>query len=71
MYTSGGNIVVNLIESIAIDLDAKTSGGRVITDFPITVKGEFKESALKGRINGGGPLMYLRTSGGKIHIEKR
>jgi hypothetical protein len=48
------------------------SGGHVANDFPVTVKaqGELKRSALQGKINGGGPLVWLRTSGGNIHIEK-
>ena len=53
-----------------LDVDAKTSGGSVSTDFPVTVMGELKRSALKGKINAGGPQMYLRTSGGNIRLLK-
>lgn len=72
LATSGGSVVVGLTGGVAVDVDAETKGGRVVTDFPVMVRaqGESGRSALQGRINGGGPLVLLRTSGGDIHIEK-
>jgi len=68
LKTSGGGITLILPADIAVDLDARTSGGRVSTDFPVTVKGVIKKNELRGQVNGGGPLVYLRTSGGGISI---
>lgn len=70
LKTSGGSVRVFLPKDTSVDLDASTSGGRVETDFPITVQGVIKKSALKGKINGGGPLVTLRTSGGSIYIKE-
>jgi len=70
LTTSGGSITVNVKDDIKVDLDAKTSGGRVSTEFPITIQGEISKSRIKGKINGGGPGLYLKTSGGSIHIKK-
>ena len=56
---------------MAVDVDAHASGGHVETDIPVTVQGEISRSTLKAKINGGGPELYLRTSGGSIHIKKR
>lgn len=70
LKTSGGSIRVYLPKNTSADLDASTSGGHVETDFPITVQGVIKKSALKGKINGGGPLITLRTSGGSIYINE-
>lgn len=70
LTTSGGSITVDVKDDIKVDLDAKTSGGRVSTDFPITIQGEVSKTRIKGEINGGGPELYLRTSGGSIHIKK-
>ena len=50
---------------------AEIAGGRVISDLPTTVQGELHRSSLKGKINGGGPSMHLRTSAGNIHIKKK
>jgi DUF4097 and DUF4098 domain-containing protein YvlB len=69
LKTSGGSIRVFLPKDLSADLDAHTSGGHVETDFPITVQGVIKKSALKGKINEGGPLITLRTSGGSIYIK--
>ena len=73
LRTSGGSITVTLIPDIAVDVEAKTSGGRVLTDFAVesTIQGKVPKNRLEGRINGGGPLLKLRTSGGNIHLQKR
>lgn len=71
LRTSGGNIEIYLFDDIAIDVDAETSGGKVVTDFPVTIQGELKKSVLEGKINGGGPELLLRTSGGHIKLHSR
>lgn len=71
LTTSGGSVTVYLNEGIGVHVDAHTSGGRVYTDFPVTIKGEIKKHDLNADINGGGPELYLRTSGGSIHIKKK
>ena len=71
--TSGGNINITLAGEVAVDVDARTSGGRVSTDFPVVtvVQGEQKKNELRGKINGGGPLLTARTSGGNVRLEKK
>jgi DUF4097 and DUF4098 domain-containing protein YvlB len=68
--TSGGNVTISLASNIAIDLDAKTSGGDVESTIPLTVLGTQAEGSLAGTINGGGPTVTLRASGGNIKIKK-
>jgi hypothetical protein len=70
LKTSGGSIRVFLPRNSSVDLDAYTSGGHVETDFPITMQGVIKKNSLKGKINDGGPLITLRTSGGSIYIKE-
>lgn len=70
LKTSGGSVTVYLVEGIAVDVNASTSGGRVYTEFPVMIQGELKKTSLKAKINGGGPELYLHTSGGSIHIKK-
>jgi hypothetical protein len=67
LTTSGGSITAYLIEDIQIDIDASTSGGRVKSDF--TIDGRIKKQSVKGSINGGGPKLTLRTSGGSVRIK--
>lgn len=70
LTTSGGSITVYLREDIGMYLDAHTSGGRVAADFPLALKGNISKNSLKGELNNGGPELYLRTSGGSIHIKR-
>jgi DUF4097 and DUF4098 domain-containing protein YvlB len=70
--TSGGSVTVVLGDEVAVDVDAHTSAGRVSTDFPVAsvVQGEQKKNELKGKINGGGPLIVAHTSGGSVRFQK-
>lgn len=68
--TSGGSIDASIAGNLELNIDARTSGGRVSSDLPVTVQGELKKSSLQGKLNGGGPLLQLHTSGGSIHIRK-
>jgi len=70
LSTSGGSITVALAPAIGVDLDAHTSGGGVNSDLPITVMGKVSDDSLNGKLNGGGPKLVLRSSGGGIHVRK-
>ena len=72
LRTSGGGITIALIPDIAVDVEAKTSGGHVSTDFVVesVIQGKVPKNRLEGSINGGGPLLKLRTSGGNIRLQK-
>lgn len=67
LTTSGGSITVYLAADIAVDLTAKTSGGRVRSDFD--VDGSVKKKSIQGTINGGGPALVLKTSGGSVKVK--
>jgi len=68
LATSGGGVTVELAPSIGAELDARASGGGVRADVPVTVQGKQDDDSLVGRINGGGPRLVLRTSGGGITV---
>jgi len=72
LTTSGGGIELTLVGPLSFDLDARTGGGRVITEVPVTttVVGEHNRSGLNGKINGGGKALVLRTSAGDINLKK-
>jgi len=71
LNTSGGSIFVSLAEGIHMDLDASTSGGGIWTDFPVPYRdGDRRRHELRAPLNGGGPLLYLRTSGGGISVRR-
>jgi len=66
LETSGGNLVVRLPKTISAEISAETTGGDVNCDFQFS--GKLREGSLKGKINGGGNLIKLETSGGDIVI---
>lgn len=70
LKTSGGSIKVYMAEEFALDINAKTNWGKVKSEFDIN-DAEVGESSMRGKMNGGGPLLYLRTSGGNIRILKK
>jgi DUF4097 and DUF4098 domain-containing protein YvlB len=67
LSASGGGIKVALPKSAALDLDARSSGGEVVTD-TFVVAGEKKSGSVQGKINGGGPSLILRSSSGDIRL---
>jgi len=70
LSTSGGEVTVKVPADAAFNLDAETSGGGVRCDLPVTVQGKLESDRVKGPVNGGGPELKLRTSGGDIHVKK-
>ncbi len=73
LSSSGGDIVARLAKPTAFRLDASTSGGDVeAAGLTITIeRGGVGKNRLVGAVNGGGPLLKLRTSGGDIEIVAR
>lgn len=70
LTTSGGSIDIRLAGDAHVDLDASTSGGRVATDFPTPYRDDRHPHELHVPINGGGPQLYLHTSGGGIAVHR-
>jgi hypothetical protein len=68
LVAEAGNVELRLPESIAINIDASCSAGRLSSDF--SLYGHQDDERLKGAINGGGPLVMVRASAGNIHIRK-
>ena len=70
LHTSGGRVKAVVSAGAAFRLDAATSGGEVDAEgLTITIeRGGHGKSSLAGSVNGGGPLLRLRSSGGDIII---
>lgn len=70
LSTSGGDVYVEVIKGAAFHLDASTSGGSVKADgLTITLEaGANGKNKLVGAVNGGGPRLKLRSSGGDVTV---
>ncbi|HEY0142432.1 MAG TPA: DUF4097 family beta strand repeat-containing protein [Thermoanaerobaculia bacterium] len=69
LATSGGGVTVLLASGIGVDLDARASGGGVHADVPVTIIGRQDDDHISGKVNGGGPKLVLRTSGGGVRVK--
>jgi DUF4097 and DUF4098 domain-containing protein YvlB len=70
LRTGDGNVRMRLPDKLGADLDAHTGDGQVRVDFPVTTSTAGQENAVRGKINGGGISIELRTGDGDIHVEK-
>jgi DUF4097 and DUF4098 domain-containing protein YvlB len=70
LRSGDGNVVLRIGEGLAADLDASTGDGHVTVDFPVTVSGSLRENNVRGKVNGGGPSLTLRTGDGDIELKR-
>ena len=71
LRTVGGSVTVGLVEGVAVDIDARTTGGRVTAELANLESTRTDRSTLVTAVNGGGPTMTLRTTGGSIRLLNR
>ena len=73
LSTSGGNVVATVDKGAAFNLRAHTSGGSVdVEGFTIAIEqGGLRKSSLAGKVNGGGPVLSLGTSGGDVRLRTK
>jgi len=70
LYTTNGSIDLKLPKNFSGQIDAKTSKGRVHSDFPIPFTDK-SEKQLAGKIgDGGSAKVKLRTTNGNINVKK-
>jgi hypothetical protein len=68
LTTSGGTVRVTVDKAAAFRLDASTSGGSVDAGGLTLEQASRSRLRLAGAVNGGGPLLKLRSSGGGIVV---
>lgn len=73
LSTSGGSVRVTVDANAAFRLDASSSGGGVdAAGLTITLENDNRSRGrLAGAVNGGGPALKLRSSGGGVSIRTR
>jgi hypothetical protein len=68
LETTGGSVSAKLPAKAAFNLDASTMGGSVSSDWPVGTDGKRHGGSLDGEVNGGGPVLKLKTIGGSIYV---
>ncbi|MGB8770384.1 MAG: DUF4097 family beta strand repeat-containing protein [Candidatus Korobacteraceae bacterium] len=70
IHTSDGGVQARLPQDFAAELYAHTGDGHIQLDMPVTVNGSIERSRIRGKLNGGGPLLEIATGDGSIRIGK-
>ena len=68
LETSAGSIEVTVPPDAGLDIEAEASSGRVTSDLPFVGTRTDRDS-MKGKINGGGKSLLLRSGAGSISIK--
>jgi DUF4097 and DUF4098 domain-containing protein YvlB len=68
LETSAGSIDVLVPADAGLDIEAEASSGRVTSELPFTGTRTDRDS-MKGKINGGGKSLLLRSGAGSISIK--
>jgi DUF4097 and DUF4098 domain-containing protein YvlB len=78
LETSAGSVTLEIANNVKLDVDAESMGGGVYSDFPLQSESASSDDepswarnrTLRGRVNGGGPKVEVRTSHGRIKLTK-
>jgi hypothetical protein len=69
VQTGSGNVRMQLPSSAGFELNAETSSGSIDVNREITMSGQLNKHHIRGKVNGGGTLLTLRTGSGDIQIK--
>src|SRR5579859_4606740 len=70
LQSGDGSIDLRLPEDLAADLDAHTGDGSIQCDLSPLSDTDVHRNSLRAKLNGGGPLLELRSGDGSIHLSK-
>ncbi|HVN19485.1 MAG TPA: DUF4097 family beta strand repeat-containing protein [Dongiaceae bacterium] len=70
LETGDGSVSLEVPNDLAADVDLHTSDGHIDLDMPITTEGKIRENEVRGKLNGGGSPLTIRTGDGSIHLRK-
>jgi Putative adhesin len=69
VQTGSGNVRMQLPGNAAFELNAETSSGSIDINREIMMSGQLNKHHIRGKVNGGGTLLTLRTGSGDIQIK--
>jgi DUF4097 and DUF4098 domain-containing protein YvlB len=70
LETGDGSVSLEVPGDLAADVDLHTSDGHIDLDMPVTTEGKIRQNEIRGKLNGGGSLLTIRTGDGSIHLRK-
>lgn len=70
LETGDGNVTLEIPGDIGANVDLHTGDGHIDLDMPVTTEGKMRENEIRGKLNGGGNLLTIKTGDGSIHLRK-
>lgn len=70
LHSGDGSIELRLPEDLSADLDARTGDGSIRSELSALDHADTRRNSLRGKLNGGGPLLELRSGDGSIRLLK-
>ena len=70
LETGDGSVSLEVPGDLAADVDLHTSDGHIDLDMPVQAEGRIRQNEIRGKLNGGGSLLTIRTGDGSIHLRK-
>jgi len=70
LETGDGSVSLEVPGDLAADVDLHTSDGHIDLDIPVTTSGTIRHNEVRGKLNGGGSPLAIRTGDGSIHLRK-
>lgn len=66
--TGDGSVRLNVPRDLAADIDMQTGDGRIRVNLPLSTTGTQSETEVRGKLNGGGALLTVRTGDGSVSL---
>lgn len=70
LRTGDGDLTMRVQATLDAEVELQTNDGHIDLDLPVTVMGRAGKREIRGRINGGGKLLSLKTGDGSIRLER-
>jgi DUF4097 and DUF4098 domain-containing protein YvlB len=70
LESGDGTVTLAVPGNLAADVDLHTGDGHIDLDLPVTTEGKVREGEVRGKLNGGGNLLVIRTGDGSIRLRK-
>jgi hypothetical protein len=70
LKTGDGGVTLTVPDNFSADVVLHTGDGHITLDFPLTVEGRYESNNVRGKLNGGGPVLSIHTGDGSIRLGK-
>jgi DUF4097 and DUF4098 domain-containing protein YvlB len=68
--SSDGSVTLRIPGDLPADVELRSSDGSITTNIPLVVEGNFGRHDIRGKMNGGGNRLSIRTSDGSVTLDK-